>query len=198
VVVPLNATGVYWGEVFLTDSATNFLSFEVPLIYLGNVTIYVPAPLHVTGSATVTYVAVGSTIVQYAALVQGGVGPFTVQWSFGDGTYASSAVGATISHSYLQPGRYQPTVTITDARGDSVSESLPPVTVVKTVSILPTNAYQATPSWTSWLFGASVAVAVALCMAIWFVARRGERTEAKALVADLERSCERERREPGP
>jgi len=198
VVVPLNATGVYWGEVFLTDDLSGFLTFEVPLFYVGNVTIYVPVPLHVTGSSTVTSSGVGATIVQFAAVVQGGVGPFTVQWSFGDGTFGSSVVGVPITHTYLQPGRYQPTVTITDARGAVVTESLPPVTVAKAIVPLPTTAYHGAPSWGSWLFGAVAAVAVGLCMTVWFVVRRGERTEAEALVADLERSCEPGRQGPDP
>jgi hypothetical protein len=198
IVVSLNASGVYWGEVFLADDADNFLTFDLPLIYVGNVSVYAPLPLHVTGSATVTSAAVGDTIVAFAALVEGGVGPFTVQWSFGDGTYASSTVGATITHSYQQPGRYQPVVTITDSRGDSVSQSLPSVTVVKSVTALPTNAYQSTPSGSAWLFGIAVAVGAALSMAFWFAARRGDRREAEALVADLERRCGPELRKPGP
>ncbi|MCP2163507.1 PKD domain-containing protein [Goodfellowiella coeruleoviolacea] len=40
----------------------------------------------------------------------------TFDWDFGDGT---SATGATVSHSYAQPGEYTATVTLRDAQGRS-------------------------------------------------------------------------------
>ena len=50
----------------------------------------------------------------------GGTQPYSYSWDFGDGTTAS---GQTVSHSYLLPGSYVVTLTITDANGQTFTTS---------------------------------------------------------------------------
>jgi hypothetical protein len=56
------------------------------------------------------------------------LGPDTVAWSFGDG---SGGTENNPSHVYNAPGRYTPTVTVTDARGNIVKAQLPTIIVAK-------------------------------------------------------------------
>src|SRR4029077_11381812 len=65
----------------------------------------------------------------FPADAQGGTGPYTVQWAFGDGTYGSSVLGAPWTRVYGVLGTFVPRVTITDARGDVATATLEPVTV---------------------------------------------------------------------
>ncbi|MCI4328599.1 MAG: PKD domain-containing protein, partial [Thermoplasmata archaeon] len=137
-VIPLNATGYYWGTVFIADTANNWVSDALPLINLGNVTI--PAPLRVDATetnATVPSPGRGAGVA-FEASTLGGRGPFEVQWQFGDGAFASSLPGQSIQHVYTVSGTYQPTVTITDALGHAVVTTLPTVTV--TVTAPPTHS----------------------------------------------------------
>ena len=54
--------------------------------------------------------------VDYVAIPSGGEAPYTVSWSFGDGsTPASQGVG---THVYAQPGTYSVNLTVGDALGD--------------------------------------------------------------------------------
>jgi PKD repeat protein len=55
--------------------------------------------------------------VKFTAEIEGGSPPFTVTWSFGEGT-ASSPTRAP-RYVYSQPGTYRAEVTVTDASGDS-------------------------------------------------------------------------------
>ena len=50
----------------------------------------------------------------------------TVIWHFGDGT---KATGRPMKHRYAKPGRYTPTVTVTDAVGYTVTVNLPTIVV---------------------------------------------------------------------
>ena len=54
------------------------------------------------------------------------LGVVTVRWSFGDG---DSATGRRAAHGYHRPGRYTPTVTVTDAAGYSATVKLPVIIV---------------------------------------------------------------------
>jgi len=70
--------------------------------------------------ANFTYTAEPSnpgTIV-YSPTVCGGVGPYTYQWSFGDGVTSSMQIAR---HTYSTPGTYQTTLSVTDSNGTSFS-----------------------------------------------------------------------------
>ncbi len=63
-----------------------------------------------------------STSYSFAALPSGGAGaPYTVAWSFGDGT---TATGTTPAHAYAKAGTFTVTVEATDRLGSSVFRNL--------------------------------------------------------------------------
>jgi PKD repeat protein len=62
-----------------------------------------PTPLHLTGAAEAT-----------------GIRGLAVQWTFGDG---GAALGATATHTYLRPGNYTVTETVTDPWGNRLVRS---------------------------------------------------------------------------
>ncbi len=126
-VVPLNATGVYWVQVFAADSEDHWVGDSLPLIVLGNVSPL--APLKVQASQVNPVPVVGGGYALFSVSVSGGLGPYAVQWAFGDGSYASSIPGVPVSHTYAAPGTYDPTVTVTGAGGRSVTVDLAPVVV---------------------------------------------------------------------
>ncbi|HKV90467.1 MAG TPA: PKD domain-containing protein [Thermoplasmata archaeon] len=125
----LNRTGYYFLVVLVLDSRYEVRTYSPPLILVGtNVTV--AAPLHIQADESVGPNPRGNaSIASFSAEPTGGVGPFTVQWAFGDGTFASSVPGVVLHHLYDAPGTYDPTVTITSADGQSVTTHLPPVTV---------------------------------------------------------------------
>jgi PKD repeat protein len=69
----------------------------------------------------------------------GGTGPYTSHWDFGDGQEADRPVGDVVDgdsnygyvyHTYGNPGSYTVTLTVTDATGQTASDSISPLTVV--------------------------------------------------------------------
>ncbi len=62
------------------------------------------------------------TGVEFRAAFQMGTPPYSVDWSFGDG---SSASGIDVVHAYAGPGAYSINVTLVDAAGARVSAQLP-------------------------------------------------------------------------
>ncbi len=60
----------------------------------------------------------GTGNVELGALVTGGSPPFSVTWSYGDG---STGTGLGSNHVYLHPGRYRVAATLRDAAGASAS-----------------------------------------------------------------------------
>ena len=58
--------------------------------------------------------------VTFSATGSGGAQPYSYSWDFGDGTTAN---GQTVRHSYLLPGSYVVTLTITDASGQRFTTS---------------------------------------------------------------------------
>ncbi|MCI0641905.1 MAG: PKD domain-containing protein [Gemmataceae bacterium] len=55
--------------------------------------------------------------VTFNAAVQGGSGPYTFQWNFGDGTTSSPSSSPTINHTYADNGTYTATLSVTDFFG---------------------------------------------------------------------------------
>jgi PKD repeat protein len=63
-----------------------------------------------------------SSIVNVSADRAGGVAPWTVSWSFGDGS--AETVGTNQTHTYGSSGTYPIVATVTDGVGTSVSRTL--------------------------------------------------------------------------
>ena len=63
----------------------------------------------------------------------GGTGPYTSHWDFGDGQEADRPGHSNrdhVYHTYENPGIYTVTLTVTDATGQTASDSISPLTVV--------------------------------------------------------------------
>ena len=56
--------------------------------------------------------------VYFSANVMGGLAPYSYEWQFGDGT---SSTNESLVHEFAEPGEYNVTVVITDARADQVT-----------------------------------------------------------------------------
>jgi len=59
----------------------------------------------------------------FSLTVSGGIGPYSVNWSFGDRLDGSGE--ANVSHVYGLPGNYTATATVIDSAGDAASRSTP-------------------------------------------------------------------------
>ncbi|MCI4340619.1 MAG: PQQ-binding-like beta-propeller repeat protein, partial [Thermoplasmata archaeon] len=85
----------------------------------------------------------GQAATSYAFLADpsGGIVPYHVSWSFGDGTNAS---GLSATHAYSAAGSFNVTVTVTDARGTRVVRSVQvaandPLDLYPTLSVNPVH-----------------------------------------------------------
>ena len=92
--------------------------------------------------------------VSFSSAVAGGLGPYTFDWSFGDGT--SDGTTASISHTFTQTGLYTVQLTVTDANNNSVAANAISIQVGQ-----PTLAVTATSSKTGGGPAAPMTVAFA-------------------------------------
>jgi PKD repeat protein len=108
------------------DSATAWFNITVvaPLaIALGGTPLKGETPLTVT----------------FTANRSGGAGPFSYLWSFGDG--ATSTVGPVVTHTYTRVDAFTATLTVSDAYGASVHQSVAVlVGAVEEVAVATTSA----------------------------------------------------------
>ncbi|HTT25917.1 MAG TPA: PKD domain-containing protein [Thermoplasmata archaeon] len=127
-----NRTGVYYLAIFVYDQDDAWVGFALPLIILGNVSAAGPLVVSASGGAGPGSGGAPEADVDtaFTAKATGGIGPYSVQWSFGDGAYGSSIPGLPVYHAYAVPGTYVPQVTVTDGRGTAVTTFLAPVTVL--------------------------------------------------------------------
>ncbi len=91
---------------------------------LSTVSVQVVPPLAVAANAAVVRVAPAT--VSFTPSVTGGLGPYNLSWTFGDG---GSGTGATVSHTYLSPGIYTARVTVMDALGNVATNTTSVVVV---------------------------------------------------------------------
>jgi PKD repeat protein len=84
-------------------------------------------PVSVEASVVPPAGAAPST-ARFSATVLGGTPPYTLQWSFGDGTIGASVPGAPVDHTYAA-GRFAVTVTVKDAAGQESNATLSAFTV---------------------------------------------------------------------
>lgn len=130
--------------------------------------------------------------ISFTAIVSGGVPPFSIQWTFGDGSFGSSPDRETISHTYEGTGIYDPVLSVTELGGRVVKESMPTVTVAGG----PGLTHQLLPSEPLAGGGVSVALAVAATVSgvvagyagNWLRYRRRLRVEGEVIVRSLEGS----------
>ncbi|MFI5414150.1 MAG: PKD domain-containing protein, partial [Candidatus Lutacidiplasmatales archaeon] len=128
-VFPLAMNGIYLITITVADANHNSVFLYPPVIPVG--VALAPRPLKVSAAeTTISAGSTGGSKVQFLANVSGGLGPYTVQWTFGDGSYGASVPGSAVSHTYGTPGVYVPSVTVTDRSGHSTTTSLPSVTVL--------------------------------------------------------------------
>ncbi len=112
-----NAAGNYTATVNVTDPEGGYV--------VANRTLSI-TDLTVKGTESATSVQVGTSISFQASPGGGDGGPYTVLWSFGDGT---NGTGTNVSHAYAGTATYYPTVTVRDPSGATSQTRLPAVTV---------------------------------------------------------------------
>ncbi len=106
--------------------------------------------------------------VSFSSNISGGTAPYTVNWSFGDGSFH---VGAGAIHSYAVAGTYTIYANVTDAVGKSVS-----VALLLTVEAPSTSSSTSSNSFTDGIL-LGVLVGIAAGTAIVFFASRSRRRE---------------------
>lgn len=196
IALTLNSTGVYWFQVFAVDTANSFVTYAPALIYVGNVSHYIPGPpLTVSWAVWGGSSSPNGSSVKFMAKVTGGVAPYSIQWSFGDGTFGSSVSGAAITHRYARAGTFQPQLAVSDAQGVQILPYLQPLSVsfpgrpsVPGWSIsgpLSPAAHPSAPAGIS-TFLVSTVVAGLLITLSGVLYRREIRRQGEALVADIE------------
>lgn len=73
----------------------------------------------ITAQPTGTGVA-AATVLTFVLAPSGGVPPYTVAWTFGDG---GAGAGTTAAHMYMSPGTFTATAMVTDSKGSTAQAS---------------------------------------------------------------------------
>ena len=153
------APGVYFARVNVTDARGNWTGANVELTVGSNLTAYAFAN-QTSGTSPLSVSFSGETF--------GGIPPYAVSWTFGDGSSASSGSGGL--HEYAQPGEYRAVFTVRDGLNSTATSAIEvdsviePLTVSMSASALEGDAplavaFNATPSGGSpgysylWSFG---------------------------------------------
>ncbi len=103
--------------------------------------------------------AVAGNNVTFDSNVTGGLGPYTYDWSFGDGT---NATGPAVAHIFARAGAFNVTLNATDAVGQSARYSL-----LLNVTARPTasgGGWLSGPTGLYLLLGAAAAVVIAVAV----------------------------------
>ncbi len=155
------APGAFVATVAILDSAgaSQLRSF--------NITVTAPtiAPL-VTGIAVSSFGGPAPWPIWFAANVSGGLGPYALTWTFGDGV---GATGLTAVHTYEAPGALTASLSVTDARSTVRTASVdltigPALWLAANASFVSTEVHRsieftgevgggAPPYVTTWTFG---------------------------------------------
>ncbi|MCI4326969.1 MAG: PKD domain-containing protein [Thermoplasmata archaeon] len=93
---------------------------ETSQAYIGDTWTFPAAPLALTINRS-TPIGVMGTEVNFSANVSGGVGPLTLNWSFGDGS--ANATGALVHHTFTSLGSFRVNFTVRDSQGRSLNRS---------------------------------------------------------------------------
>jgi PKD repeat protein len=121
-----------------------------------------PAPVNLVVTPPTEFF-VGSTgiTVTFTATVTGGTPPYTYRWDFGDG---GQSIAPNPTHTYAANGTYTVSVTVTDARGQTVTRTLE-------VAVSPQSIPSSGVSLMPFVLAAAIAVA-AVFGALWWNERR--------------------------
>jgi hypothetical protein len=177
----LNGSGYYAVNATVSDSNGSFAWASTVI----NVSAAVGRPLLQAQASVIAPTGGTGGTYSFVTQVSGGVAPYDIQWTFGDGTSGSAVAGSTISHVYTVAGTYEPTLRVTDAHGTVVVTHVAPFTVS-----LPPASGTRTSGLTSFdevVLGAGAAVVLASLLALALVARWAtRRREALNWLSDLE------------
>jgi len=127
-----------------------------------------------SGNVSSSTPALPGSPVAFSSSISGGTAPYSVNWSFGDG---SMATGRSVSHSYASAGSYTVAVTVKDAVGATIESNL-------TVSVQPGSSTGSGITSVGGGFGAGLFLGLilggVLAAIVLFVARprKGERPPA--------------------
>lgn len=102
------------GDSDTSEDIEESVSVDTPLIERASGSV-----LNVSPDSSFVYVRRDWKTYEFEALTPEGSYE-SLQWNFGDGT---SSVQRTISHSFLKPGRYDVTLTVTDAQGNQIADT---------------------------------------------------------------------------
>jgi PKD repeat protein len=135
-------TNTYYKIASATQSSTSvtwtFDSQNSPFAIIGDAIESTPAPLNASVSAGSNVVDVGQP-TSFSCVGSGGLPPYTLSWTFGDGSTGS---GANTSHIYNTPGTMTVVCTVTDTLGTTTKDS-----IEMTVDIDPSiTAFTASPT----------------------------------------------------
>ncbi len=120
---------------------------------------------------------------KFEADVSGGTPPYSLLWSFGDGSNVTTGSQVSVNHTYTVPGLYHPTLTVVDGSGITVRYMLAAVSVTQAS---PSQTLEAGPlSIPYWVLGATSAVVVALIAGGFLAYDRRLRRESEELVEAL-------------
>lgn len=106
--------GSYDVVLVATDSASYTARANATVVAVG------PLTAHLLASTTLADAPANLT---FTASPSGGIGPFTYDWNYGDGS-AGGVAGAVVSHAYTVAGRHNVVVTITDGLGTPASNAV--------------------------------------------------------------------------
>ncbi|HEV2166347.1 MAG TPA: PKD domain-containing protein [Thermoplasmata archaeon] len=124
----------------------------------------------------------------FEANVSGGTPPYSIAWTFGDGSVGSSVSGEPVAHTYLTSGTFLPSVQVRDSGGHAVNRTVEAVSVSPSSALLP-KTYHGVPT-SDLLVGSAVGVlGGAIALLVWSRRRRRAnrvRTEGERLVRKLE------------
>ena len=113
------APGTYAGNLSITARGW-LLDIPTAEAYPANFTIDEVPELTVSVQASPAAGAVPLE-VKFNSSVTGGIGPYTYEWSTGDGSAAQSS---SFDHQYAEAGKYNATLVVSDSRGSSAVASV--------------------------------------------------------------------------
>lgn len=114
--------GVYTSTVTLTDASGRQTAADTVVTVTGS------APLSASAAESPSS-GVAPLNVSFWANVTGGTPPYSIGWSFGDGSQGSGVPGEGTFHVFAAPGTYTPVLVVMDSAGHEVNYTLPSIAV---------------------------------------------------------------------
>jgi PKD repeat protein len=169
--IELNSSGNYTINATVTDR-TGRTSVAQALVPVSSAAPTAPLVARARFVAPNAITASGATY-GFVTEVTGGVTPYNIQWSFGDGASGSSVAGGTAVHTYTSSGTYTATLTVTDARGHRATATAGPFVVALPYGG-PTTPWWASTGLLALAAVVGVASAILLLATMQRLARRRE------------------------